>query len=730
VEACDGIDTDCDGILPPDEADDDGDGWTVCGGDCDDGAFQVHPGANEVCNTEDDDCDGVIPADEVDNDGDYYLACIDCDDDDPTVNPIAPEICDGLDNDCDGVVPADEVDDDGDGYSICGGDCDAVDPAIHPAATEVCNGIDDDCDGVPDDDLPTADWYPDVDGDGFGELGGVPVVDCGPPPDHVSDATDCDDGDPDTYPGAAELCDGLDNDCDGALPADESDGDADGFWACGSPPSGGDCDDGDPAMHPDDLDGDGYSPCGGDCDDGDDQAFPGALELCTGTDSDCDGVVDDDCIDCDLTVPLDFPAIQDAIDAAAAGSTVCVQPGTYYETLWIEDQGLHLLGLDGPGSTVVDAQGTFTVLIVYQDNGVPSTVEGFTFRGGYDDHGAGVGIVDASPVLRDLVIRDCIHEQWGRGGGLYATAGHPTLIDVRFYDNEAMMGGGAMFEHSATLDGVLFEGNEAEWGGGVYSEHNVSITNAVFRDNHASVTPWEGGGALFADGFGVDLDNVVMEGNSAVYTGGAICGSDASIEVRNGVFVDNHALQGGGVYAYDGDTELSNSTFVGNEASQGGAVYIDSGGLLVDNCVIVDNVAQNHGGGIREEGMDGTYRHNDVWGNQPDDYYAAIDPTGVDGNVSVDPQFLDPSGGDPWLWDLHLAVTSPLIDAGRASIFDPDGGPSDVGAYGGPGADGFDRDRDGAHEWWHPGDYDPATDPPAGWDCDDRDASVLPGQGC
>lgn len=72
-----------------------------------------------------------------------------------------------------------------------------------------------------------------VDGDGDGHFD----VACG--------GDDCADGDPTTYPGAPELCDGVDNDCDDAVPADEVDEDGDGVRVCA-----GDCDDGDPARWP------------------------------------------------------------------------------------------------------------------------------------------------------------------------------------------------------------------------------------------------------------------------------------------------------------------------------------------------------------------------------------------------------------------------------------------------------------------------------------------------
>ncbi|RME53032.1 MAG: hypothetical protein D6795_05965, partial [Deltaproteobacteria bacterium] len=62
-------------------------------------------------------------------------------------------------------------------------------------------------------------------------------------------------------------------------------------------------------------------------------------------------------------------------------------------------------------------------------------------------------------------------------------------------------------------------------------------------------------------------------------------------------------------------------------------------------------------------------------------------PTGTNGNISVDPRFVDTTGDDPLAWDLHLSSDSPLIDAGDPGILDPDGSRSDIGAYGGPEGD-------------------------------------------
>jgi len=158
------------------------------------------------------------------------------------------------------------------------------------------------CDSIDND----CDSVPDEDGDGDGE---------GP-----CDA-DCDDTDPTVFPGASELCDAIDNDCDGTVPADEADADADGSLACD------DCDDADPTAFPGavevcgdgtdqdcngddgtgadllDTDLDFFTPCDGDCDDTTASTRPLAWEdPLNGLDDDCDGLVDGE----DEAVPYTF----------------------------------------------------------------------------------------------------------------------------------------------------------------------------------------------------------------------------------------------------------------------------------------------------------------------------------------------------------------------------------------------------------------------------------------
>ncbi len=145
--------------------------------DCDDEEPTIHPGAEEVCDLLDDDCDGEIPADELDLDGDGFGVCHgDCDDDRANAYPGHPEICDGLDNDCDGIEDNGlDTDADGDGHltaDSCASpadDCDDTDAAVFPGAQEQCDdAIDNNCNGAVDLDDPGCEgWEPPIGDDEY-----------------------------------------------------------------------------------------------------------------------------------------------------------------------------------------------------------------------------------------------------------------------------------------------------------------------------------------------------------------------------------------------------------------------------------------------------------------------------------------------------------------------------------------------------------------------------------
>ncbi len=317
-------------------------GYASMGGDCDDRNTTVHPSAEEVCDNVDNDCntqidEGVTNLYYQDSDADGYgnlqvtlESCErpvgtvensdDCDDTDDSISPSNFEACgDGIDNNCDGNLDEDGAlgstpwyfDGDLDGYGsgvavlACVGnvdyvnnnlDCDDADGLISPSASEICDGgIDNDCNGLTDDldggVINGSVWYFDYDQDGEGGSQ-YSLTACLAPIGYVAGDIDCDDANAAVNSTALEMCDGLDNDCDGFT----DDADSTILYQTNN-------------VVYNDLDGDGYGDVSGlvlactpsvnqsinaeDCDDTDAAVNPMGQEVCDEVDNDCNGQVDE-----------------------------------------------------------------------------------------------------------------------------------------------------------------------------------------------------------------------------------------------------------------------------------------------------------------------------------------------------------------------------------------------------------------------------------------------------
>ncbi len=710
-------------------------GWVTDDTDCDDDANGVNPGAIELCNGIDDDCDGEIDEDDasdasdwyVDADGDGYgdadevvQACdqpdgtsgddTDCDDTDAAVNPGADEVCNGIDDDCDGEIDEADAtggdtfyaDDDGDGYgdaddttTACSQpegyvdddtDCDDTNWAINPGATEFCNGIDDDCDGDVDegDAANASTWYADADGDGFGDADS-PLDACEQPDGYVSDDTDCDDTVHTTFPGADELCNDVDDDCDGEV--DEEAVDMTGYY--------------------EDTDGDGYGdgstvvyscdPLPGlvdnddDCDDSDDSTNPDAFERCDGVQNDCDDTTwtDDDGT---VTWFKDDGTVEDLTTLFSSGTAgnpadvaldedgyVNVCTGSYFVTMeFTADVDVH--GLDGQDKVTLSGGGNSTIVVIRTDD-VDVELTGITFEEGDSEY-------DLPTATSSIPF----------GGAVHCVADATLTVDDCTFDNNDTGKSGAAMGIAGGCDLVstntTFSGNSAQHRGSAVAieEGTASFSDGFISDNHCQAL--NGGGAIsVGSGAVVTMDNMDFDDNYASYGGAILVGLTESsttmpeLTVTDCTFDDNDVNKtGGAVQVWEGDVSISGSSFTGNHADkeggamnlegvdatvtlddstfswnttdwQGAAISVTDGTLDVTTTDFEDNIADRDGGAVWLLGATTTFDTCTFEDNDADDGGAIFLEDSTADLTDVD--FVSNNPDDVYIGDNNTSYTYP-----------------------------------------------------------------------
>jgi hypothetical protein len=414
--------------------------------------------------------------------------------------------------------------------------------------------------------------------------------------DTEEDATDCVAGD--------ELCNGLDDDCDGLIDEDAvdasvwyTDSDGDGFgqdgteeWACSAPESSsaqsGDCDDSDSAIHPgadercnerdddcddeidedvidseiayQDSDGDGYGDpatalerCpvddelvlnGNDCDDSNPTIHPEATELCNDIDDDCDASTGEE------GTALWHPA-----DGSPSESwTETLSSGTSSEAVVIIIEEAGQLDVC-PGTW----EATFRVRQALEVFGKGSSPEDVVFDG-TELQGVVIARTDtgADVTLRNLTLTGgagvgAVLGEFTAGGGIECIGERTlSLSDVILRNNTADVGAG-LFADGCTVEGdhvVIYENQAAHYGGGLaLLSGNVHLERAEVHDNVADF----GGGLAIVDledtSPSIVLESTAVYANTGIIEGGASVLEGGALSCLNGSFLQNIASQAGGV---------------------------------------------------------------------------------------------------------------------------------------------------------------------------------------
>ncbi|MCH8821867.1 MAG: right-handed parallel beta-helix repeat-containing protein [Planctomycetes bacterium] len=388
-----------------------------------------------------------------------------------------------------------------------------------------------------------------------------------------------------------------------------------------------------------------------------------------------------------INVPGDQPSIQSGIDVAVNGDEVVVAPGTYFEIINFLGKAITVRSTDPTdpvvvANTIIDADGSGSVVTCISGEGPDTVIDGFTITGGtgsndgFCDLGGGMYNIGSSPTVNNCTFTDNFAEF---GGGMYNDFSSPTITNCTFTNNYGFGGGGiANWSNcSPTITNCTFsENSSCEGGAGIYDySGNATVTNCTFTDNYADGY----GGAIVGGNL---VTNCTFSGNAATYQGG---GMYTGATVINCTFTGNSAGSGGGMIAAG---TVINCTFSSNTAGNGGGMAIVNGNPTVTNCTFSENSATNGRAIAFEDNWPWppsnlTLTNCILWDGGGEIYNIDLATITISysnvhggfagtGNIDIDPVFVDPGNGN-----LRLQPGSPCIDAG-ANAAVPEGIETDM----------------------------------------------------
>jgi nitrous oxidase accessory protein NosD len=346
-----------------------------------------------------------------------------------------------------------------------------------------------------------------------------------------------------------------------------------------------------------------------------------------------------------LKVPHDFSTVQAAINAAAPGDTVLVAPGKYFENIDFLGKRITVTSKKGPKKTILDGQQAGPVVTFVSGEGPASILNGFTVRNGFAAPGPPAS---------------------GNGGGIRMSGASPTITSNIISSNQACEGAGIFtYGGSPLIQGNVIQGNfqsascsGGSGGGGILLLGGAlaRVTENVISGN--TLTDAFGGGGISVFGHAsLTIERNVISGNTARCGGGiSVANTSDTLIVGNLITNNLSSLCGGGIALSYGN-QVINNTIADNDSVKGSGISMSVATVI--NNVVVAKPGQT--AVLCEVNFDSsTFAFNDVFSPSGQRYGGVCgDQTGLNGNISADPLFVDQSGGD-----YHIRPGSPAVDAG------------------------------------------------------------------
>jgi K319-like protein/uncharacterized protein DUF1565 len=350
-----------------------------------------------------------------------------------------------------------------------------------------------------------------------------------------------------------------------------------------------------------------------------------------------------------IRVPADAPTIQQAIDAAVAGDTVLVSPGTYYERINFHGKAIAVTSEQGPEVTTIDGSHGGTVVTFLSREGRGSVLSGFTIRNGFNAYsGAGVHVGSSSPTIRGNTITQ---NSGCNGVGIQSVASAPRIEGNKVIGNSVDVCTGT-------------------WGIAVYILGSAATLAAELVDNdlsdNTSLGSTSGGGiGLFGAGAVLIQRNVIARNVTVGRYGCGWGGGIASANYTQATIVDNLIVGNtacfGGAAEWGGTTGTNvwvNNTIAGNDSQYYPGLHILG---YTFNHFFNNIITAASGPAVScEYTPPQVLTSNDVFSSAAPAYGGSCaDQTGLNGNISADPAFIDPAHRD-----YRLIMTSPAVDTG------------------------------------------------------------------